>query len=116
MNNNYKIEYYRKLNREEPVKKYINDLSGKIQAKIFSYLELLKENKGQLKYPYTGHIIEKIWELRIDFAKSYHRIFYFIFINKRIILLHAFFKKTNKTPQREIEKAINNYKDFIKNN
>jgi len=48
-------------------------------------------------------------------VEKYLRIFYFSFVGKTIILLHAFFKKTPKTPQREIDKAIDNYNDFIIN-
>jgi len=94
---------------------YINDQNEKNQAKIDAYLDLLRENEGRLNYPYSSHVEGKIWELRVDFAKNYHRIFYFIYIEKRIILLHAFLKKTKKIPRGEKEKAINNYKDFIDN-
>ena len=117
MNTDYQIKYYKNSqNNREPVKEFIDSQNFKVQEKIFVYLELLQENEGRLNYPYSSHIKDKIWELRIDFAKNCYRIFYFIFINKEIILLHAFLKKTNKTPRREIQKAINNYNDFINNN
>ena len=117
MEGNYKIEYYKNSNTgKEPAIDYLDSLDETVQAKIVSYIDLLLEKKGRLKYPYTRHIKDKIWELRVDFAKNYHRIFYFIFTGKRIIFLHAFSKKTNRTPRRELEKAINNYKDFLNNN
>lgn len=117
MDNNYRIEYYKNSNTgKEPVLEYLDTLSEKVQAKIISYIDLLLENRGKLKYPYARHIKGKIWELRIDFAKNYYRIFYFIFVGKRIVLLHAFSKKTDKTPKRELRKTINNYEDFISNN
>lgn len=117
MDNNYQIEYYKNSNTgKEPIIDYLDSLNEKVQAKIVSYIDLLLENKGKLKYPYARHVKDKIWELRIDFAKNYHRILYFIFTGKRIILLHAFSKKTDKIPKRELEKTINNYKDFINNN
>ena len=65
--------------------------------------------------PYSKHIFDKVWELRVDFDKNYHRIFYFIFTEKQIVFLHGFNKKTNKTPIKEIEKAKNNHNDFINN-
>ena len=34
---------------------------------------------------------------------------------KNIILLHAFFKKTKKTPINEIKKAEDNYMDVLNN-
>ena len=117
MNNKYRIKYYKNSqNNREPVGEFIDSQNLKIQQKIFVYLELLQENKGRLNYPYSSHIKDKIWELRVDFAKNCYRIFYFVFINREIILLHAFLKKTNKTPRKEIQRAINNYNDFINNN
>ncbi|MBI5326131.1 MAG: type II toxin-antitoxin system RelE/ParE family toxin [Ignavibacteriae bacterium] len=43
----------------------------------------------------------KIWELRA----GTERIFYFIFIAKKTILLHGFTKKQNKIPKKEIQIA-----------
>ena len=48
-------------------------------------------------------------------VEKYLRIFYFSFVGKTIILLHAFFKKTPKTPPQEIKRALDNYYDFITN-
>ena len=111
----YRIHYYIDHKGEEPVKEYINRLSKKEQLKVFAYLELLKDKKGYLDEPYSKLIKGKIRELRLDFSKNHHRIFYFTFIGKKIILLSSFLKKTAKTPQKEIEKAINNYQDFLIN-
>lgn len=117
MNSNYQIEYYKNSHTgKEPAREYINNLDQKIQAKIDTYLNFLRESKGYLKYPYAKHLREKIWELRIDFANNHHRIFYFVFTGQKIVLLHAFSKKTNKTPRREIKQAVNNYEDFINSN
>lgn len=117
ISNDYRIEYYRNSQtNQEPVKDYINDLDEETQGKIHARIELLRENKGRLCFSYTSHITGKIWELRVDFGKSHHRIFYFVCVGKRIVLLHAFLKKTKKIPPGEKEKAINNYKDFISNN
>lgn len=65
--------------------------------------------------PYTKHIDGKIWELRVDFDKNFHRIFYFIFTENKVVFLHGFNKKSNKTPAKEIDQSKNNYDDFIKN-
>ena len=65
--------------------------------------------------PYTKYIEDKIWELRVDFNKNFHRIFYFIFDVEKIILLHGFNKKTNKTPTKEINKAVSAKKDYLVN-
>lgn len=112
----YKVKFYKNSeNGNEPVLEYIESFDIKNQAKIFKYIEFLRENDGYLDEPYSKHITGKIRELRVDFTINKHRIFYFTFINKTIVLLHAFSKNTDKTPKREIEKAENNYKDAINN-
>jgi phage-related protein len=98
-----------------PVEEYINDLATKEQAKIYKYMAYLRENDGVLDEPYSKHIRDKIRELRVDFSKNHHRIFYFTFIGKNIVMLHAFLKNTDKTPESEINKALNNYLITIKN-
>jgi len=53
-----------------------------------------------------------MWELRIKSGSDISRIFYFAYVNNTFVLLHGFIKKSNKTPTRELDRAIsymNNY-------
>ncbi|MDP2683730.1 MAG: type II toxin-antitoxin system RelE/ParE family toxin [bacterium] len=112
----YKVKFYQDFRiNKSPVYDYIERLNSKIQAKVYKYLEHLRCNGEYLDEPYSRHITGKVRELRVDFANSRHRIFYFTFIDKKIILLHAFLKKTKKTPKKEINKALDNYNDVINN-
>ncbi|MDD4830568.1 MAG: type II toxin-antitoxin system RelE/ParE family toxin [Candidatus Pacebacteria bacterium] len=115
-NEEYKIKFYKKARtNESPVLEYIKKLEKKQRAKVLKYIEFLRMNQGILDEPYSKHIKEKIRELRIDFSSNRHRIFYFTFIGKNIIMLHAFLKKTSKTPLAEIKKAEENYQEILKN-
>ncbi len=108
----YRAYYYKNSQTGKvPALEYIERLSKKEKVKVLKYVDFLKENKGYLDEPYAKHIKDKIRELRIDFSKNKHRIFYFTFIGKRIILLHIFLKKTEKTPKQEIIKALDNLHD-----
>ncbi len=112
----YRVKFYKNSdNGNEPVFEYIKKLDNKNKAKVLKYIEFLRINEGYLDEPYSKHIKGKIRELRIDFSRTRHRIFYFTFINKTIVLLNVFLKKTNKTPVKEIVKAENNYNDVINN-
>lgn len=112
----YKVKFYKNSsNGKEPVLDYIEILDIKNKAKVLKYIEFLRVNNGYLDEPYSKHIKGKIRELRIDFSKIRHRIFYFTFINQTIVLLHAFLKKTNKTPINEIKKAEDNCIDVLNN-
>jgi phage-related protein len=112
----YKVKFYKDIRTgRSPALEYIEDLSDKESTKIFKYIEFLRTNKGYLDEPYSKHIKGKIRELRVDFGRNRHRIFYFTFVKKTIILLHAFLKKTPKTPILEIKKAEENYKRVLIN-
>ncbi|KKQ96347.1 MAG: hypothetical protein UT42_C0035G0006 [Candidatus Falkowbacteria bacterium GW2011_GWA2_39_24] len=112
----YKIKFYKDSQTgKSPVLEYIDNLNRKERAKILKYIEFLREHEGYLDEPYSKHIKGKIRELRVDFSKNRFRIFYFIFIEKTIILLHAFLKKTEKTPIQDIKRAEANYCDVLNN-
>ncbi len=112
----YKVKFYKELeNNTSPVLGYVESLPIKEKTKIVKYIEFLRINKGVLDEPYTKHIKGKIRELRVDFSSKRHRIFYFTFVGKNIILLHAFTKKTEKTPLSEIKKAEEYYYNVLNN-
>ena len=111
----YKVKFYKDVKTgRNPVLEYIEGLSDKEKAKVLKYTEFLRIHKGYLEEPYSKHIKGKIRELRVDFANNRHRILYFIFIKKTIVLLHAFLKKTAKTPVSEIKRAEENYYKVLK--
>jgi len=112
----YKVKFYRNSkNNKTPVSDYIDNLNKKDNSKILKYIEFLRASEGYLEEPYSKHIEGKIRELRVDFSQNKHRIFYFTFIKKTIVILSCFLKKTPKTPNNEIVKAKDNYIDVINN-
>lgn len=111
----YKVSFYKDNKGKSSVLEYIDELPYKEGSKIYKYIEFLRTNKGVLEEPYSKHIKGKIRELRVDFGKNKHRIFYFTFIKKNIVFLHAFLKKTPKTPMNEIKKAEDTYNNVINN-
>lgn len=112
----YKVKFYRNSRTgKSPVLEYMESLDYKEKAKILKYVEFLREQRGYLDEPYSKHIRGKIRELRVGFGRNRFRIFYFTFIRKTIILLHAFLKKTERTPIQEIKKAEENYYDVLNN-
>ena len=113
-NSEYKIKFYKNSKTgQSPVLEYIDNLPDKEKAKVLKYISFLREHKGYLDEPYSKHIKGKIRELIVDFARKRHRVFYFTFVKKNIILLHAFLKKTKKTPLNEMKGAEENYKDVL---
>lgn len=115
-NEEYKIKFYcNSKTYKSEVFEFIESLDFKSQAKIYKYLDYLRDNRGCLDEPYTRHIKGKIRELRVDFSNNHYRLFYFLILNKVIIVLSAYLKKSNKAPKREIKKAELNYYDCLDN-
>lgn len=110
----YSIEFYKDKDGNEPVKEYISSLAGKNDKdsrvnlnKIRDYIKTLSEYGTRAGEPYVKHIEGEIWELR----PLKNRILFFGYDGNKIILLSHFIKKTQKTPQREIDKAKRLMKD-----
>ncbi|WP_399565033.1 type II toxin-antitoxin system RelE/ParE family toxin [uncultured Selenomonas sp.] len=56
--------------------------------------------------------ISRAWELRVRFSSDSARIFYFLRAGDTFILRHGFRKKTNKTPSKELERAMAYKEDY----
>lgn len=104
----YKVKYYAK-DHKSPVVEFIQQQSPKEQAKILREIDLLEEFGLFLGMPHIKKLkgYNDLWELRIKHSSNIFRIFFFNYKDGVFILLHGFKKKSNKTPQREINKALN---------
>lgn len=56
--------------------------------------------------PLVKPLEDGIFELRTQVGNNISRVFYFFFIGKKIILTNGFIKKTQKTPRKYIDLAI----------
>jgi len=110
------VEYYKKENGNIPVLDYLLSLDAKIRAKAFSEIELLEKHGSELREPYVkplkGTQYKGLFELRVKFASNISRIFYFAYRQNTFVLLHGFTKKTEITPQRELERALRYKEDY----
>ena len=113
--NAWRVEFFKRKNGRVPVQEYLDTFDEKYRAKIIAHIELLRSKDGRLYEPYAKHIQGPIWELRVDFGRLASRVFYFLDSERRIVLLHAFMKKSQKTPTREIETAQQYYGEYINN-
>ncbi len=109
----YQIVYYTKSSGRAPVKEYIYLFEKLEREEIHKNIEFLLQKEGRLFAPQVKHIYKKIWELRIKYVNHQHRILYFIDPYKRIVMLSAFLKKTQKTPRSEIKKAYKYYLHYL---
>lgn len=101
----FDISFYIDSRGGIPVFDFLNRLSDKEAGKCFAYMQLLAEEGNTLPANYIKHIEGDLWELRPEFGGQEFRLFYFIVFGDTILFLHAFKKKTQKTPPAEIEIA-----------
>lgn len=106
------VELYQTAAGKEVVAEFLSSLPAKDLAKVLRDIDLLAEYAPDLHEPYTKHIDGPIWELRSKFSSNIYRIFYFIWKDNKLILLHGFTKKTMKTPPGEIALAKKRLKDY----
>ena len=108
----FEIDYYRLPNGVAPVEGFIDGLPPKLRAKTMRALELLEDKGADLREPYSKELKDGLFELRIRFSNDISRVFYFFYVGKRVIVTNGFVKKTQKTPRREIEKALRFKRDW----
>jgi len=98
----WSIEYYVAESGTVPVQEFLLGLDNKTRIRFFNSFMMLKERNIEAREPLVKHIEGKIWELREESNTNIYRIFYAFVTGKRIVLLHGFQKKMQKTPRREI--------------
>ncbi len=92
-------------------KKYFEDFlkeqPTKVQDKIFKILEAIKTLE-RVPQNYLKHLAgtDGLYEARVQLASNIWRVFCFFDEGKLVILLNGFQKKTQKTPKKEIDKAL----------
>lgn len=62
--------------------------------------------------PHTRAMSDGLFELRVKGKEGIARVFYCTLAGKRIIILHGFVKKTQKTPQKELKIAQRRLKEI----
>lgn len=114
----YNIEFYEDSNGNSELWDFLESLrvkaatskDARIQYKQLSlYIQLLEDNGTRLNENITKHLADDIWELR----PGSNRVLFFYFKDSTFVLLHHFRKRTQKTPQREIERAKKERDDYL---
>ena len=65
-----------------------------------------------LSTPRTRSMDKGLFELRLKAAEGIARVFYFVRTGQRIVMLHQFVKKTQKTPLKELKIARHRMKEL----
>lgn len=92
---------------------FIKNQRSRVQAKIF-WTIILIENVEKVPSKYLKYIIGSngVFEIRILTRNDIFRIFCFFNKQNELVLINGFQKKTQKTPQNEIDKALKIKHDY----
>jgi phage-related protein len=102
----YSIEYFHSRVKEE-----IESWPAGILAGYARIVELLMEFGPHLRMPHSRSLGDGLFELRPRGAEGVGRVFYCFMVQNRIVILHAFVKKTQETPERELKLARQRMKE-----
>jgi phage-related protein len=97
------VVFYQSENSKEPVREWLKSLSQgekkligeAIKTVQFSYL---------IGMPLVRKMSPDLWEVRVHLSNKIARVLFTI-KNQKMILLHGFIKKSQKTPNKELEIA-----------
>ena len=84
---------------------FFSALDKSTQDKIL-YILMLLRTQDRLPTKFIKAIRDGLFELRIEYNSNIYRVFFIFDGNKIVVLFNGFQKKTQKTPTKEIQKAI----------
>ncbi|MEQ1604495.1 MAG: type II toxin-antitoxin system RelE/ParE family toxin [Pyrinomonadaceae bacterium] len=96
----FEVEYYDQQLKDE-IKAWPDDL----YADYLRLVSLIEEFGPVLRLPHSRAMGEGLFELRPRGRSRIGRAFYCFLVGRRVVIIHAFIKKTQKTPEREIKIA-----------
>lgn len=110
----HEVRFYKTIDGHCPVQEFIDSLPSKAALKVVWTLSLLEE-LDILPAVYFKKLVntDDIWEVRVSSGSDAYRIFCFFAGNAIVVLTHGLIKKTQKTPQREIERAELYRKEYL---
>jgi phage-related protein len=76
-------------------------------------VELLIEYGPDLGLPHSRALGQGLFELRPRGRSGIGRAFYCFLVGRRVVVVHAFIKKTQQTPDRELKLARKRIKEIL---
>lgn len=108
------IHFYKTKNNRCPVEEFLNKLSDKEYEKVEWVFRLVRELDRVPREYFKKLQSTELWEIRMQTAGNSYRFLGFFDGQKLIVLNHAFQKKTQKTPRKEIDLAEQRRAEYLK--
>lgn len=97
---------------DEDVRAALFALPRDIRARFERIVHMIEAHGlEQMREPYVKHLESPVWEMRMKGKDGIARAAYVTATGRRVVVVHVFQKKTQKTPRREIEIALRRAKE-----
>ncbi len=111
----WNVEEYTTEDGTSFVEDFLDTLPSKATKKVLDDIKLLERFGPRWGWPHVDYFNnEKIYELRVKHSSNIYRIFFFRWKGTVLILTHGFTKKSQKTPKREINRAVGLKNDWLR--
>lgn len=101
------ITYY-----SDSVQEEILAMPAGFLGRYLRYSDRMEVYGPDLGMPHTRAMGGGLFELRLKAAEGIARVFYCTVVGKKIVMLHQYIKKTDKTPSRELATARRRIKEI----
>ena len=101
---------------DERLEEWFETIPADIKAKVLRIVDMLVIfGPHNVREPYVKHVERqrKLLEIRAKGKDGIARVFYCTISGQKIILLHGFIKKTDKTPKKEIDIAVKRMQEVM---
>ena len=87
-------------------------LPAGLLARYLHLSDLMLQFGPDLGMPHTRAMGTGLFEMRLKSREGIGRVFYCTVVNRKIVMLHQFVKKTDKTPRKELAVARKRLKEW----
>lgn len=109
-----RVYFYQTVNGRSPVVSELDGLPKQASAHAFELLEGIEKSGLSAPRIVFRQIEGKLWELKMNLpGTGGYRIFYCMLDKDTMLLLHAYAKKSQKAPQKELDLARNRMTDAM---
>lgn len=115
MTTSWKVSYYTSKDGKNPVRDFLDECNKKQQSKLLRIISNINQYGLLSVVPHLKKLEGfPFWEIKI-LGRDNIRVIYTVMIGQEVLLLHGFFKKSQKTPLSEISISMKRYKEWIDN-
>jgi phage-related protein len=106
----YRLSYYNKTVEAE-----FDAWPLGLRARFRALTVRMEEHGPNLGMPHTRALGDGLFEIRAKGDEGIGRAFFCTMVGRKIVILHGFIKKTDKTPKRELDIARTRQKEVVIN-